>query len=85
MFFLGAIVLYLVVFVVYVDVSLCIFLDLLDIKLIVNKRGSPEAPPTHWSISFILKNKENILKRKIMQMHSEFFYTVLRRWGYAPP
>ena len=36
-----------------------------DIKLIVNKRGAPEAPPTHYPINFISKKSSKYIEKHI--------------------
>merc|ERR1711938_499957 len=51
-FFLGGI------FCIFLTCFYPYFWDCFDIKLIVNKRGAPEAPPTHYPINFISKQSQ---------------------------
>ena len=37
--------------------------DFFHIKLIVNKRGAPEAPPTYYPFNFMSQKYENIYKK----------------------
>ena len=44
------------------------FDDFFDIKLIVNKRGAPEAPPIHYPINFISKKSSKYMEKHVKDM-----------------
>ena len=44
------------------------FVDSFDVKLIVNKRGAPEAPPIHYPINFTSKESTKYVQKHIRNM-----------------
>ena len=62
-FFLGGI------FCIFLTCFYAYFWDCFDIKLIVNKRGAPEAPPTHYPINFISKKSLKYIEKHIKNVN----------------
>ena len=48
--------------IIYFQMLFWTFLIFVDVKLIANERGAPEAPPIHCHINFISKNQKDIKK-----------------------